>query len=930
MRALRYIFIFWAMAVICSCSSDPAKEENLSGENGKVSFSIEEDATKASAVTAGPSQVNGITLAAYNDSGLLADCRYFTSTSGMYLMLDTTSEYTILAFVNLGDKTASVPATLASAKEMTEVLSWGNINSSGFPMTGTAAYTAGSTRIAISVKRLLAKVSLTIDTEWPEGTSFSLKNVSVGNTNSSVSLFGESAATSSSDLISGDYTSSLTTPMTFYLPENLQGNLLPGNSDPLLKNRESLVAAGKESYADLCSYMDVTLTQEDTYGVSGDRRFRFYIGSDNTSNFDVKRNTNYNITLKLTYDGFNIQGNWKVDNDGVSDSRSLEFGAADYYTSAGETVYVDVSYVTQGQSDDSYSAFNAQTGWSFYDISESISIGGYVSGKGIAVTALSDQVSVGDIIPIYIQTFDGILKDDAYINISPGSVNTSWNKNFTPSYIAQKNTLSAEIPDGFDSVSFEVGEGSEDILEITNGSDGQSATVSCIGSGEGKIVIIGHISGKEMRLQELELSVSAPVLYTGSSSITVLPTGEETTLKVGYKSTTGTVMTASSTVGSRYFDKTLYERLLAPVSSFSTGDAGMFLGTSSTGVLADKVSYNGENILDYCGSTNAGTVTYSPVSTSVAEMVASVKVSCSIDDPFPGASSSRLFGYINNKYDGAFGSVATSALDITDTKTATFSTTVSSYSSGISLSTDIPDMTASYDSGKLTLSRKSGSDYSAGSYYVYGSIYNSTAAKQSATKILGTVESYLMTGFRANAELVQNNYNVSANFANRFNISWFNTIITKIKSVKMFGFYQGATLKISTQYYVFDHAEDDNGVYISPQSSDFYTWGTWCDVVAYDDDHLVAGDAKIYSHHIGQTDLNAWSSISYFFNDYSPLIRVDVSKIGTISGLSYKTVSTARLLYVTTDSTKGTAGVPYHVIGIPTSKTQQVSVPWNN
>ncbi|MCQ2134166.1 MAG: DUF4906 domain-containing protein [Bacteroidales bacterium] len=931
MKTLNKSIILFLAAIFLACTEEQGREDSYVASADKVSFVLENETvqSKGNAVTADPTSIKEITLAAYSN-GALADCRHFTGTSGLFLILNRSLDHTVLAIANMGDRSATMPSSLSDALKMKETLGWSSINSKGFPMAGVSSYAKGSSNARLTVKRLLAKVSLKIDTDWPGESSFKLKSITVGNTNSSVALFGSSKAGSKADLISGDYTATLSNPMVFYLPENLQGDLLPSNRDPYRKNLENLQASGKSDLAELCSYMDVVLTQEDTYGVSGDRRYRFYIGSDNTGNFDVERNTDYEISLRLTLDGFNIVDNWKVDNSDVSDSRSLAFRSRDYYAMPGVTAYVDVDYSVGGSIDDGYRFFNFRNGWSFYDTDASLSLGQPVLGRGIAVTAIENKVTVGDRIPIKVRTFDNAHDDIAYINISPDDVSSRWKEGIKPHYIAQKGTIEAEVPPGIDKLIFEVAEGCTDMLEIESGTEANSAIVSLIGAGDAKIAIAGLIGDRKVMLSEYEVEVLAPVLSATREDVVVPVTGGRATLLARYRSIDGALLSTASSNMENRFDNTLYDRLLRPVSSIRKEEAGLFLTSNNIGVYASSVNVAGKNILDYCGPEHSTVLTYTPVDSRIALQVEPATVICTIQDPFPEASEDRMFGFINNKYDCYVGSVDATALDVTDKAGATLVIRISDLSSNVSVSGDAPDMAYSYDNGRIRLERKNVSQYSAGKYKLYGRIYNTLAEEYSDYKTLGYFESYLFTGFVANAKEIINGYNISASFANRFGISYFQNMISSLTNSKIFIFHQGPTTYISPQYYVFDSADDINGNYIAPDSNDFYTWGSWCDVTAYNAAHMVTCNQTIYHHHVGLSDLTQWNETGEdFFSTYSPLISVDASLLVDVGTIRTKEVSRSKVLYSTRDVNMGEAGVPYHLVGLPASPGDLVSVPWN-
>ncbi len=914
--------------VICaaSCTVDNPNDGNADYVSVNCAVEVSVPEVKGEAVTSSPYKINDVTLASYGENGRMEDCRYFSSVSSMKLTLRKEGRHTIAAVANAGDVRDKMPVTLMELKEQKTDISWDMINKGGFPMSGTAEYSGAGGRAVVKVERMLAKISLKIDRNWPENTSFTLKSVRVKNTNASVRPFGESAAGSRSDLMEGDCSSELKEEMVFYLPENMQGILLPSNSDPYGKNRENILSSGK---ADLCSYMEITLHQEDTYGVSGDRIYRFYIGKDNTGDFNVERNTDYRISFGITSEGMDMKGNWKVDCSGITDSRRLNFSQRTYMVPPEGKVYVNVRYEKSGAEDSSYACFKSKDGWSFYDIPSALTIGEFHTGKGIAVTAVPGKTSPGASIPIRIRTFDGKLKDEARILIVQDNTSLHWKDGFMPSYIAQKGTLNAEVPEGFGSVSFSASEGSGGIIEIIGGNDGRSCTVSCIGAGEAEISVNGHMGSESVLLCRQTVKVSAPSLSATPSSVKLPADGSSTGLNVTYKNREGKVMKVGKAQGTDFFDESLYDRLLKPEFSFSDNDAGMFLAYDEGKLFVRRMSSGGTDILDRCGPSNAGEIHVK----APCDDVSPAKVTCEIEDPFPGASRQRILASVNNKYDGAMGSISADATDVSSEgvygNTATVLTTLED--DAVMLSHAIPDMETAVSSGRLLIARKSnGGEYSAGKYALYASVKNRRTGDRSSDKVLGVIESYLMTGFVAHALKDMDNYDVSANFANRFSVKEFTEMEKLLEDVRMFGFAPGGTVMKSSQYYVFDYAEDYNGVYVSPESNDFMTWGSWCDVDAYSSAHLAGFGERIYSHHIGLTDSWQWEAEGKdFFSSCIPQITVDISKIGiSRSGLESRLSGNYRLFWLNSDSDRGTAGLPYHIIALPTSDKTRLPIPW--
>jgi hypothetical protein len=80
------------------------------------------------------------------------------------------------------------------------------------------------------------------------------------------------------------------TTLVFYVPENVQGKLLPSNPDPFAKDYEAISNIGGRSYSDLCTYLEFNARRENTLGYYGGVKYRYYLGEDNTSDFSLVRN----------------------------------------------------------------------------------------------------------------------------------------------------------------------------------------------------------------------------------------------------------------------------------------------------------------------------------------------------------------------------------------------------------------------------------------------------------------------------------------------------------------------------------------------------------------------------------------------------------------------------------------------------------------
>lgn len=108
---------------------------------------------------------------------------------------------------------------------------------------------------------------------------------------------------------------------SFYVPENLQGTLLPGNADSRRKTPEVLQASGQGAAVPFLTYVEFSGRLDPAQsGYGGDVTYRFYVGADNCTNFDLERGREYNISLSFRA-GSLFSPDWSVGVEGWSDRR---------------------------------------------------------------------------------------------------------------------------------------------------------------------------------------------------------------------------------------------------------------------------------------------------------------------------------------------------------------------------------------------------------------------------------------------------------------------------------------------------------------------------------------------------------------------------------------------------------------------------------
>ena len=109
--------------------------------------------------------------------------------------------------------------------------------------------------------------------------------------------------------------------ITLYIAENRQGTGT-GSSQA-----GKTPATGREK---LATYLEYSATKDGASdGFSGPLRYRTYLGENETNDFNVTRDRIYEATLSLTWNGQLLEGDWRVTNQDLSDTRALVISAAE-------------------------------------------------------------------------------------------------------------------------------------------------------------------------------------------------------------------------------------------------------------------------------------------------------------------------------------------------------------------------------------------------------------------------------------------------------------------------------------------------------------------------------------------------------------------------------------------------------------------------
>lgn len=353
----------------------------------RSSLSVSEDAVKE------------INLYAYHE-GRLEASTYSNSPQNLSLEMVMGRTYNIYALANTGKIAA--PASESEIKALRYEIGSVSEIQGGLPMSWSqSGYTVNptSSKVSITLTRLFSKINFSVD--LTSISDFVITSARLCQAALSVSPFSDgSKVTSSDEVADGDYASpsDITTlndggSICFYTLENCQGVLLPENDDPWMKIPDEMAEA-----SDLCTYLEMTGTYNGTYygeDVTSDRtKFRFFLGNDSCTDFNVVRNSEVSIRLEATED-YIFDNCWKVEFGGYlptiayglecsASSLSIEVGSSSSVTA---TYYRTADGVRNWESD-----YTSYVTWTSSNTSVATVSKGKITAKGAGTATITATI----------------------------------------------------------------------------------------------------------------------------------------------------------------------------------------------------------------------------------------------------------------------------------------------------------------------------------------------------------------------------------------------------------------------------------------------------------------------------------------------------------------------------------------------------------
>lgn len=256
-------------------------------------------------------RVESLGIYAYRN-GLLEQQGYSDSESQVELSLLTGCSYNFYGLANCPEQSLPLHESELSSWRMS--LQGQGVEPKAIPMSWEMknhSFRASETFL-VQLSRLFAKLSFGVDKDLSQ--ELSIASIRLKNIPSSIAPFAQGGSRAvEGATCEGDYADSTDIArinnggeIVLYVPENRQGDLLPSNTNPMQKLPDNI---GPQ--ANVCTYLEVGCNFSSSRVLSGDVTYRFYIGRDNCSNFDLVRNGDYDVLLCLTDDGLE-EISWRV------------------------------------------------------------------------------------------------------------------------------------------------------------------------------------------------------------------------------------------------------------------------------------------------------------------------------------------------------------------------------------------------------------------------------------------------------------------------------------------------------------------------------------------------------------------------------------------------------------------------------------------
>ena len=252
--------------------------------------------------------IDNCNILIYDSKGNLT-CNHYSSNGPIYSIrasIKNGEKYSIYFIANIGDLSGN--QAILQEKNLKEykykILYYSEIaNINGAVPMGFSRQNIelqDNTELIISLTRCVSLITISVDKSLlDENDTFNIISAKLKNVPASIKIFDQSKTEFPADVLeTGDYANEHDLialnegkKIGYYMFENMQGDLLPENT--ISSNK---VFPENCIYNNLCTYFEIEVNYNNTthYGTT---IYRFYLGKNHTSNFDIERNNSYEITI---------------------------------------------------------------------------------------------------------------------------------------------------------------------------------------------------------------------------------------------------------------------------------------------------------------------------------------------------------------------------------------------------------------------------------------------------------------------------------------------------------------------------------------------------------------------------------------------------------------------------------------------------------
>lgn len=312
----RFILLFTSALLLASCMLSEQHETSRKyepGEDGSYPISIYvEDPdvicqTKSSFTQEELTRITDMNILVYHDGKLLSEhSRYFADLSKVMMTFPSTKDgFNVYMVGNVGEVEA--PEDESEISKLQYVVgSYDEFRTKGFPVANTFLNYQRGSQVEFKVKKLVGQYNIRIDASATEAT-YTVKDLRMKNCaldvypfsyDTPAAVFGEENSVNTGDMLTSDDIAKLNAgeTVTLFFIENLQGVLMPENTDRKQKIPTNL----DPMIAKRCTYIEITADVQTKAVKYTNAKYRFYLGQDETTDFNIRRNTLYNATLDFT------------------------------------------------------------------------------------------------------------------------------------------------------------------------------------------------------------------------------------------------------------------------------------------------------------------------------------------------------------------------------------------------------------------------------------------------------------------------------------------------------------------------------------------------------------------------------------------------------------------------------------------------------